>query len=308
MRGSAELDGTVLLHDATPLARYPGGVELLSRLAAAARRPDEAPYGLWLVCPMDDPRSPPRLDAAIVGCAGRERTTGRATRLGQRRCQECFVIDRKALLTDLKVQVRRLEDDLRERAGEVEEFDTELRAEWQAARDAKRIAATYESWLDERVTQSAVAWVLGTVFVRFCEDNGLIDLPVPRRAGRTAGDRGRTAAGVLREAGEPREDRPGVDRGGLHSPVGCVGGRGRAVRPRPQPDVADHPVAGRRQGAASRSGERAATTARSSTISPTTRWNTRFLGDLYQDLSEARRRRRTRCCKPRSSSRSSSST
>jgi hypothetical protein len=65
-----ELDGVVLLHDATPLARYPGGVELLSRLAAAARRSDEAPYGLWLVCPMDDPRSPARLDATIVAALG----------------------------------------------------------------------------------------------------------------------------------------------------------------------------------------------------------------------------------------------
>ena len=32
-------------------------------------------------------------------------------------------------------------------------------------------------WLDGEVTQSAVAWILGTVFLRFCEDNALIDLP-----------------------------------------------------------------------------------------------------------------------------------
>ncbi|SFK38637.1 DUF7008 domain-containing protein [Streptomyces pini] len=32
-------------------------------------------------------------------------------------------------------------------------------------------------WRDERVRQSAAAWVLGCVFVRFCEDNGLIDEP-----------------------------------------------------------------------------------------------------------------------------------
>ena len=30
-------------------------------------------------------------------------------------------------------------------------------------------------WRDERVTQAAVAWVLACVFVRFCEDNRLID-------------------------------------------------------------------------------------------------------------------------------------
>ena len=35
-------------------------------------------------------------------------------------------------------------------------------------------------------------------------------------------------------------------------------------------------------------------------------WNTRFLGDLYQDLSE-HAKKTTPCCRPRSSSRSSSS-
>ena len=54
----------------------------------------------------------------------------------------------------------------------------ELRREWRAARDAQRTAATYEMWREDRVTQVAVAWVLGAVFVRFCEDNDLIEYPV----------------------------------------------------------------------------------------------------------------------------------
>ena len=49
--------------------------------------------------------------------------------------------------------------------------------EWRAAKSADRTAATFETWLGERVTQVAVAWVLATVFVRFCEDNGLIEYP-----------------------------------------------------------------------------------------------------------------------------------
>jgi hypothetical protein len=57
----------VLLHDATPLARYTGGADLLARLAAAARQADEAPYGLWLLCPMPDPAGQPRLDNLTVG-------------------------------------------------------------------------------------------------------------------------------------------------------------------------------------------------------------------------------------------------
>jgi hypothetical protein len=87
------------------------------------------------------------------------------------------VIHPAVLLADLKKQVASLENDLRERASDVTEFDTALRSEWQAARTAQRIAAPYESWLEGQVTQSAVAWVLGTVFLRFCEDNLLIDLP-----------------------------------------------------------------------------------------------------------------------------------
>jgi hypothetical protein len=58
--------GIVLLHDATPIARYPGGVELLARLAGAARDSAEAPVGLWLLCPMEDPQAPPRLDQLTV--------------------------------------------------------------------------------------------------------------------------------------------------------------------------------------------------------------------------------------------------
>ncbi len=79
-----------------------------------------------------------------------------------------------ALLNDLKPQVRALENDLRDRAGE-ERFDVPLRAEWDKAVRRNRTAATYETWLEDQVTQSAVAWVLSTVFLRFCEDNRLID-------------------------------------------------------------------------------------------------------------------------------------
>jgi hypothetical protein len=55
-----------LLHDATPLARYKGGPELLSRLADAARDPHESPHGLWLLCPMQDPKALPLLDDVVV--------------------------------------------------------------------------------------------------------------------------------------------------------------------------------------------------------------------------------------------------
>jgi hypothetical protein len=63
-------EGVVLLVDATPLARYPGGLELLTRLASAGRQASEKPHGLWLLCPMEDPRHPALLDGHIVGALG----------------------------------------------------------------------------------------------------------------------------------------------------------------------------------------------------------------------------------------------
>lgn len=78
------------------------------------------------------------------------------------------------LTSDLKAQVLRLEDDLRGRV----EADPELKARWQvehrAALEAERSAASWQQFLDDRLVQSAVAWVLTSVFVRFCEDNALV--------------------------------------------------------------------------------------------------------------------------------------
>ncbi|WP_176946745.1 BREX-2 system adenine-specific DNA-methyltransferase PglX [Lentzea fradiae] len=86
-------------------------------------------------------------------------------------------LNQAELVKELRKQVTILEDDLRIRSDEVEEFAKALRAEYDEAFEARRTAATYGAWRDERVTQVAAAWVLGTVFVRFCEDNGLIEWP-----------------------------------------------------------------------------------------------------------------------------------
>lgn len=95
------------------------------------------------------------------------------------------MVDRKLLLSDLQKQVKNMEKDLREQAETVGEVRAKLRGEYDHAFKVGRTAATWTAWRDERVTQVAVAWVLGTVFVRFCEDNGL--LPDPYLAG--PGDR-----------------------------------------------------------------------------------------------------------------------
>ncbi|WP_105973301.1 BREX-2 system adenine-specific DNA-methyltransferase PglX [Streptomyces geranii] len=84
-------------------------------------------------------------------------------------------LDRAALVAGVRKQVRALEVDLRERSDDVDRYRDRLRGVYEDARATGRTAATYGVWRDERITQTAVAWVLGTVFVRFCEDNGLID-------------------------------------------------------------------------------------------------------------------------------------
>lgn len=84
-------------------------------------------------------------------------------------------LDHEALLKDLQKQVALLQDDLRERAETEAEFATALRAEYDLAVDSERTtSAMYETWREDRVVQVAAAWILSCVFVRFSEDNGLI--------------------------------------------------------------------------------------------------------------------------------------
>ncbi|WP_278360477.1 BREX-2 system adenine-specific DNA-methyltransferase PglX [Thermobifida fusca] len=84
--------------------------------------------------------------------------------------------DRGELLTELRHQVTLLEEDLHSRSEE-DEYAAVLETEYRAARQAQRTAAPYPDWRNERITQVAAAWVLGTLFVRFCEDNGLVEQP-----------------------------------------------------------------------------------------------------------------------------------
>ena len=88
------------------------------------------------------------------------------------------MINRPKLLADLKVQVRDLESDLRSRFATHAEYKSRLTTDWQTARDAGRTSEALETWSEAQFTQSAVAWVLACVFVRFCEDNDLLDAPL----------------------------------------------------------------------------------------------------------------------------------
>lgn len=65
---AAEPGAVVLLHRTGLLARYfdAGGREVLIGLQQAARRPEESPHGVWLLCPGESARDSPRLGTHIV--------------------------------------------------------------------------------------------------------------------------------------------------------------------------------------------------------------------------------------------------
>jgi len=200
------------------------------------------------------------------------------------------VINAPQLLVDLTKLLTRLEGDLRQRIEEMPEFKASLQAEWQAARDAGRCAETFETWADQVITQAGVHWLLSCVFLRFIEDNQLVDRPwlsgTPA-SGRLALARDRHEAyfrtyptesdrdyllSAFREAGTLPGLHTFFDE--AHNPafrLGISGDAAMALREFWQQ------------------------------VAPSTGallhdftdpdWNTRFLGDLYQDLSEATRKR-----------------
>lgn len=198
------------------------------------------------------------------------------------------MIDSKALLAALQKQLPVLEDDLRTRIDEQPALRDSLHAEWRAASDARRSAETWETWCDAVVTQAAVHWLLSCVFARFVEDNGLIDRPW------LAGPGERLALARDRHEQHFRARPHDSDRDYLiacfrdlealpgmaelfderHNPVFRIGISGDAAmallafwqRVDPDTGALVHDF-----------------------TDPA--WNTRFLGDLYQDLSESARKR-----------------
>ncbi|MEV2257188.1 BREX-2 system adenine-specific DNA-methyltransferase PglX [Streptomyces anulatus] len=206
------------------------------------------------------------------------------------------MIDRKALLNDLKQQVKAAETDLSQQVKAVTEVGTRLRTEYDRARKLGRTAATWNSWLDERVTQVAVAWVLGTVFVRFCEDNRLIpepyltapeddrrDLALARFEDYVSTSDDPTYRGWLEtafeELGAGQAGRLLFDK--KHNPLFQIPLSHDGAR-----DLVDFWRARDEEGVLVHD----FTDPLEEDGDGTKGWDTRFLGDLYQDLSEAARK------------------
>ena len=184
-------------------------------------------------------------------------------------------------LKALQRQLKALVDDLRDQSEAIPELRAWLR-EQHAGANGQRTGANFEEWREEQLDQAAVAWLLGTVFVRFCEDNKLIS------GVWLAGPDARTEAAVQAQTAyfikEPthndrhwllaafrylRELRATAGIFGGHNPIWFFPISGDAAA-----DLLDF----WRRGPGMRS-------------FVDSELDTRFLGDLYQDLSQYARKR-----------------
>lgn len=199
-----------------------------------------------------------------------------------------LLADLQSKSTSRTTMVKKLEDDLRKRCDREPEVDAPLKAQYETAKAKKRTALTYKAWRDEQLTQIAVAWVLACVFVRFLEDNGLVE--VPKLSG--PGDRLRrardehelffrenptsTERDFLLEVFEETGRLPGMKEffDKKHNPLWLAAPSGDACRELWLFWQKTDPVTG---------------DLLHDFTDPD--WNTRFLGDLYQDLSEAARKK-----------------
>ena len=204
------------------------------------------------------------------------------------------MINRQQLLQDLQRLLPTIEQDILAYSESVPAVAERLQAEYKQAREAKRTAAHFVAWRADEVTQAAAAWVLTCVFVRFLEDNALLDAPV--LAGPVETGEGRNA---LQEAKERmvayfNEHPTDEEREYLLNLFGEL---------ERQPVIAellDHRHNPLWRLPVSADGAKALIDFFQK-IDPDSGqivhdftdpdWDTRFLGDLYQDLSESVRKR-----------------
>ncbi len=211
------------------------------------------------------------------------------------------MIDSRKLLDALRKVLKQVEDYAREHIDSQPDLEAGLRAEWQQARDSGRVGSSYHDWRDEEITQAAVHWVLACVYLRFIEDNGLCERPWLSGATRAQRDlaqdryeqhfRARPLDSdehYLRACFEDAARLPAM--GGLfdrnHNPLWRIGATGdgakalldllRAVDPDTGQVKFDFRAALPSPPGGGVGGE-----------GP----DTRFLGDLYQDLSEPVRKK-----------------
>ncbi|MDL1949822.1 BREX-2 system adenine-specific DNA-methyltransferase PglX, partial [Acidobacteria bacterium ACD] len=207
--------------------------------------------------------------------------------------REEALIDPKRLLADLQRLTGRLVADFRARADADAATERHLREEYARARAAGRTGMAYEAWREDPLTQAAVAWVLSTVFVRFLEDNGFLDARggVPHRYlwGTTPSLRA-LAQGHYEE--HLRRNPAHAEREYLLSvfeEVGRLPGARHLFDRRHNPALTLSPTADGAAGLLKFWKELAPGSDATVHDFEDPSAGTRFLGDLYQDLSEEAR-------------------
>lgn len=197
------------------------------------------------------------------------------------------MIDAGRLLADLKRLRKKIEDDLRQHHA-ASPGRAKVQAEWQEARDTRRTADTFETFFSAALDQAAVHWILALVFLRFLEDNRLLDRPVISGPG----ERLEVAQLRMRDWFATRpEDSEAEYLLAVFVDVARLPGLGGLYDDQHNP-LFRLPVSG--DGAIAlldffRARDPATGELAHDFTDPD--WNTRFLGDLYQDLSEDARKR-----------------
>lgn len=184
--------------------------------------------------------------------------------------------------SDARNLVLEVEDDLRTVFAGDQAKLAEWKQEHRRALEGNRTSEGFSAWRDDRITQVAVSWVLTTVFVRFLEDNHLVE-PV-----WFAGEGARRREAVDAETQHYREHPMDTSRewiltafdyiGTIATTKQLVDGRAQYRQLTISGAMGDRIVAFWRQADDHDNLLRTFT-------DPDL--DTRFLGDLYQDLSEA---------------------
>lgn len=204
------------------------------------------------------------------------------------------MIDREKLLSDLKGELPKIEADILQYSERHAELGQHLQEEYQKAVEAGRTAEHFVAWREAQISQAAAAWVLTCVFVRFLEDNGLLDEPV--LSGPVSREDGSRPLAHAKErithhfsehpAHAEREYLLALFRELNQYPVidALLDRRHNPLWQIPVSDDGAKRLVDFFQRIDPESGELV-----HDFTDP--EWDTRFLGDLYQDLSEAVRKR-----------------
>lgn len=197
------------------------------------------------------------------------------------------MLNQAGLKTGLERLRAQLETNILERSEDEPSIAEDLKRHYEAAKTAKRTGLAFELWRENEITQAAVAWLLGCVFVRFLEDNELIEQPWISGPGERL-DRAKEHNLQTYRAGKHQTDRdylllcfneiaklPGVSAlfDEEHNPLYRLSPTGHGARA-----IIDF-------------FQRTGDGGNLNFEFTGTLDNTRFLGDLYQNISESARKR-----------------